>query len=164
MNLIVCDPLVMMCDERYWFFFTGGWRTTRPTWQRGPYGRNYQIHLFCTYKHTRRHKLGSVAVGVKLKGSNSDERRKKHILSFGFFFFRGGLEGKATSVNLVLTAWWWALFHIRIVWLNWNYTQICGRTSTFELNLCKWLQWDEAAKSQKVPFHISVNLWWEWRW
>lgn len=32
---------------------TGGWRTTRPTWQRGPYGRNFWIHVFCTYKHTQ---------------------------------------------------------------------------------------------------------------
>lgn len=84
---------------------TGGWRTTRPTWQCGPYGRNLGIHVFCTYKHTRIHKLGSVSVGViLLRGSNSDERRKKHMTSFGsgcllhfcLFFCRGGLEGKAT--------------------------------------------------------------------
>lgn len=72
-------------------------------------------------------------LGVKLlQGSNSDKHRKKPhyelwirlFVTLPPFFCRGGLEGKATSVNLVLTVWRWVLFHIIILRLLLKYTHI----------------------------------------
>lgn len=72
-------------------------------------------------------------LGVKLlQGSNSDKHWKKPhyelwirlFVTLPPFFCRGGLEGKATSVNLVLTVWRWVLFHIIILRLLLKYTHI----------------------------------------